>query len=222
MSSNKKSIILVDDHVIVRNGLRELIEKIGNYKVEFEYDKGPELLEAIDNGTRADLLILDLSMPGMNGDEVLVELNKRKIEIPVLILTLNSEPGKHIQLFRLGARGYIQKNSTAEVLRDAIDSILRFGFYQNDLMLEALRKDAPTQTKEYKYQVLDQLTDREREFLKLVCDEKEYTYEQIASMMGVHRRTVDGYRESIFSKFDIKSKAGLVLFLVRNDLIDIL
>ncbi|MEZ5172152.1 MAG: helix-turn-helix transcriptional regulator [Bacteroidia bacterium] len=89
-------------------------------------------------------------------------------------------------------------------------------------MAEALRSDAPAQSKEPRQVILEQLTDREREFLKLVCDEQEYTYEQIASMMGVHRRTVDGYRESIFDKFDIKSKAGLVLFLVRNDLLDLL
>ncbi|MEZ5172153.1 MAG: response regulator transcription factor [Bacteroidia bacterium] len=126
--SSKKSIILVDDHVIVRNGLRELIDKLGNYKVEFEFDNGPDLLLALQKGIKADLLILDLSMPGMNGDAVMEEMNKHKINIPVLILTLNSEPGKHIQLFRLGARGYIQKNSTAVILRDAIESIFKSGF----------------------------------------------------------------------------------------------
>jgi DNA-binding NarL/FixJ family response regulator len=220
--SDKKSIILVDDHVIVRNGLRELIDKLGQYKVEFEFDNGTDLLVALEKGVKADLLILDLSMPGMNGDEVLEEMNKKQYDIPVLILTLNSEPGKHIKLFRLGARGYIQKNSTSTILRDAIEAILKFGFYQNELMAEALRSDAPVKEKEPRQVVLEQLTDREKEFLKLVCDEQEYTYEQIASMMGVHRRTVDGYRESIFDKFDIKSKAGLVLFLVRNDLLDLL
>jgi two-component system invasion response regulator UvrY len=220
--SDKKSIILVDDHVIVRNGLRELIDKLGYYKVDFEFDNGPDLLLALEKGIKADLIILDLSMPVMNGDAVLEEMNRRKLTIPVLILTLNSEPGKHINLFRLGARGYIQKNSTSTILRDAIESIFKFGYYQNELMAEALRTDAPAQQKEPRQQILEQLTDREKEFLKLVCDEKEYTYEQIASMMGVHRRTVDGYRESIFDKFDIKSKAGLVLFLVRNDLLEIL
>lgn len=218
----KKSIILVDDHVIVRNGLRELIDKLGYYKVDFEFDNGPDLLLALEKGVSADLVILDLSMPGMNGDAVLEEMNQRKLTIPVLILTLNSEPGKHIHLFRRGARGYIPKNSTSTILRDAIESIFKSGYYQNELMAEALRSDAPSQQKEPRQHLLDQLTEREKEFLKLVCDEKEFTYEQIASMMGVHRRTVDGYREAVFDKFDIKSKVGLVLFLIRNDLFEML
>ncbi|MEX1188024.1 MAG: response regulator transcription factor [Bacteroidia bacterium] len=219
---DKKSIILVDDHVIVRNGLRELIDKLGPYKVNFEFDSGIELLAGLEKGIEADLIILDLSMPGMNGDAVLEEMNKREIEIPVLILTLNSEAGKHVQLFRLGARGYIQKNSSAIVLREALDSIFKSGYYHNDLLADALTSVYKNLPKDPRATILSQLTDREREFLKLVCHQDEYTYEQIASMMGVHRRTVDGYRESVFDKFDIKSKTGLVLFLVRNDLLDML
>lgn len=218
----KKSIILVDDHVIVRNGLRELIDKLGPYKVEFEFDSGIDFLKAIEKGIKAELLILDLSMPGMNGDAVLEEMNNRGIEIPVLILTLNSEAGKHVQLFRLGARGYIQKNSSATVLREALDSIFSSGYYHNDLLADALTSIYKNQPKDPRESILNQLTSREKEFLKLVCHQDEYTYEQIASMMGVHRRTVDGYRESVFDKFEIKSKTGLVLFLVRNDLLDLL
>ena len=219
---DKKSIILVDDHVIVRNGLRELIDKLGPYTVTYEFDSGIDLLAALQKGVSADLIILDLSMPGMNGDVVLEEMNKKEIEIPVLILTLNSETGKHVQLFRLGARGYIQKNSHATVLREALDSIFKTGYYHNDLLADALTSVYKNQPKDPRATILSQLTDREREFLKLVCLQDEYTYEQIASMMGVHRRTVDGYRESVFDKFEIKSKTGLVLFLVRNDLLDML
>jgi two-component system, NarL family, invasion response regulator UvrY len=218
----KKSIILVDDHVIVRNGLRELVEKLGAYKVTSEFDNGISFLKALESGMTADLIILDISMPGMNGDEVLEEMNKRNIEIPVLILTVNSEAGKHVPLFRLGARGYIQKDSSAVILREALADIFDRGYYHNDLLADALTSVYKKQEKDPRKAIMERLTEREREFLKLVCNEAEYTYEQIASMMQVHRRTVDGYREAVFEKFEIKSKTGLVLFLVRNDLLDLL
>jgi len=219
---DKRSIILVDDHVIVRNGLRELVEKLGSYKVTNEFDSGLSFIQALEKGITADLIILDISMPGMNGDEVLEEMNKRNIEIPVLILTVNSEAGKHVSLFRLGARGYIQKDSSAVILREALADIFARGYYHNDLLADALTAVHKKQEINPRKAIMERLTDREREFLKLVCNEAEYTYEQIASMMEVHRRTVDGYRESVFEKFEIKSKTGLVLFLVRNDLLDLL
>jgi two-component system, NarL family, invasion response regulator UvrY len=218
----KKSIILVDDHVIVRNGLRELVEKLGAYKVTSEFDNGISFLKALEKGITADLIILDISMPGMNGDEVLEEMNKRSCEIPVLILTVNSEAGKHVSLFRLGARGYIQKDSSAVILREALADIFERGYYHNDLLADALTSVYKKQEKDPRKAIMERLTEREHEFLKLVCNEAEYTYEQIASMMQVHRRTVDGYREAVFEKFEIKSKTGLVLFLVRNDLLDLL
>lgn len=218
----KQSIILVDDHVVVRNGLRELIDKLGGYKVTNEYDSGIELLDALENKVGADLIVMDLSMPGMNGDDVLEEMNKRGIETPVLILTVNSEPGKHVKLFRLGARGYIQKNSSAVILREALADIFNRGYYHNDLLADALTSVYKKQEVDPRKVIMNKLSEREREFLKLVCHEEEYTYEQIAGTMNVHRRTVDGYRESVFDKFEIKSKTGLVLFLVRNNLLELL
>jgi two-component system invasion response regulator UvrY len=218
----KQSIILVDEHVVVRNELRELIEKLGSYKVTNEYDSGIELLEALDKKVAADLIVMDLFLPGMNGDDVLDEMNKRGVETPVLILTVNSEPGKHVKLFRLGARGYIQKKISATILRKALSDIFSRGYYHNNLFANALTAVYKKQGKDSSKAFLEKLTDREKEFLKLVCHEEEYTYEQIAAMMNVHRRTVDGYREAVFDKFEIKSKTGLVLFLVRNNLLEML
>jgi DNA-binding NarL/FixJ family response regulator len=219
---DKRQIVLVDDHVVVRNGLRELIEKIGAYKIHAEFDNGIDLLKAIDEGLEADLIILDLSMPGMTGDQVLETLNGKGSEIPVLILTLNSEPNKHVPLFRMGARGYIQKNASVNELKEALNEIFERGYYHNDLLVDALTSVYKKQEKDPRKVILDKLSEREREFLRLVCHEDEYTYEQIASMMSVHRRTVDGYRESVFDKFEVRSKTGLVLFLVRNDLLELL
>jgi DNA-binding NarL/FixJ family response regulator len=220
MALPDKEIALVDDHTIVRDGLKAIIQKLGNYKVTGSFSAGAELLRSLAEGYSPDLIILDVSMPGMPPEAVLAELAAQNSRIPVLILTLGTDEGRIVKFFRLGARGYLHKDCTAQVMREAIEEIFKKGLYHNDFLVQALRNPIALPESDQAQSFLRQLTEREREFLRLVCHEQEYTYEQIAHMMDVHRRTVDGYRESIFDKFGIKSKTGLVLFLVRNGLMD--
>lgn len=214
----KRNIILADDHVIVRSGLKELIEKLGPYKVTQEFDNGKQVVEYLRTSPSADLVIMDLTMPEMNGDEAVTILKAENIDVPILILTLNQDDQKIIKLFRAGVRGYLQKNCSAAMMKDAIESIFNVGYYHNEFLVHSLRSDEQKSRKTDREKLLEQMTDREREFLRLVCHEKEYTYEQIGDIMGVQHRTVDGYRESIFEKFGIRSKTGLVLFILRNEL----
>jgi two-component system, NarL family, invasion response regulator UvrY len=216
----KKSIILVDDHVIIRNGLKELIEKLGPYKVSQQFDNGQSLFDTLPLLPDADLIIMDISMPAMNGDEVIRILNVKQVKIPILVLTLNEQDDLVIKLFRLGIRGYLQKNCTAAVMKEALHEIFQRGYYHNEFLTYSLQTAIDASKKAEWELVLEQITGREREFLKLVCHEKEYTYEQIADKMQVQHRTVDGYRESIFDKFGIKSKTGLVLFILRHKLFE--
>ena len=219
---SKKNIVLVDDHVIIRNGLKELIEKLGDYQVTEQFDNGSELLSALPLKPVPDLIILDISMPQMSGDELMQEFRNKSIAIPVLILTLNQNEALIVKLFRLGARGYLPKNCNAQTLQAALEEIFRTGYYHNEFLTLSLTIDSIVPKKTEQEHLLEQLTLREREFLKLVCHEKEYTYEQIADKMSVQHRTVDGYRESIFQKFNIKSKTGLVLFILKHKLFDLL
>lgn len=215
--SHHINIILVDDHPIVRNGLKALIERLGNYKVTGEYDNGEELVEDIPFTVAPDLIIMDLAMPVMDGTETVTELNRLGQKIPVLILTLETDERTIINLFRLGIRGYLPKSTTADVLRKAINDVLTTGYYHNEMLAKALLPDGVvTDEKEV---VLSQVSDREKDFLKLVCDENEPTYGEIADKMEVSRRTVDGYREALFKKFDIKSKTGLVLFAIKYGIV---
>lgn len=215
--------MLVDDHVIIRNGLKELIEKLGPYCIMAQYDHGKDLVQALSTNARPDLIIMDLTMPVMDGDEAMCIMNENGFGVPVLMLTLNQDEQKITRLFRMGIRGYLQKDCTATEMREALESIFRTGYYHNDLLTHALRSpDIMSPKKSVRMEILEKLTNREIEFLKLVCHENEYTYDQIAGMMGVVRRTIDSYRESIFFKFDIKSKTGLVLFAIKHRLFDTL
>lgn len=218
----KKNIVLIDDHVIIRNGLKELIVKLGPYQVSAEYNNGHELLAALPFKKSVDLMILDLSMPGITGDEVMAELVKRESKIPVLILTLNNEEDVIVKLFRMGVRGYLQKNCSASEFKTALEEIFRSGYYHNEFLTLSLQHQNNPKKKTEQDKIMDQLTAREKEFLKLVCHEKEYTYEQIADQMHVQHRTVDGYREDLFAKFGIKSKTGLVLFILKHNLFELL
>lgn len=213
------SIFLVDDHAVVRNGLKMLIERMGNYKVVAEYDNGQELMDDIDNRQLPDIIVLDISMPIMDGKETVAALNTKGIKTPILILTLETTEQTIIDLFRKGIRGYLPKSSKANVLKAAIDDIVNTGYYHNEMLIKALTSDGAA--KDEKEDILDQITDRERTFLQLVCAPEELTYEQIANEMNVSRRTVDGYREALFEKFSLKSKTGLVLFALKYGIVEL-
>ena len=217
-----KNIVLVDDHVVVRTGLKELIEKIGPFKITHEFDTGLQLVQALPVTPEPDLIIMDLTMPEMDGDEAMESLNDAGSKIPVLILTLSDDDQRMLKLFRMGVRGYLKKNCTAATMLEALNEIFKRGYYHNEFLVYSLRNDTAPKEKSESELIMEQLTEREREFLKLVCHEEEYTYDQIAGEMGVHHRTVDGYREAIFDKFSIKSKTGLVLFVLKHRLMDLL
>ncbi|MCB0700031.1 MAG: response regulator transcription factor [Chitinophagales bacterium] len=218
--TDKKSIFLVDDHAVVRTGLKSLIERLGDFEVVAEYSNGKELLDAIPFDNAPDLIIMDLAMPVMDGKDTVAELKKRNVGIPVLILTLETNEPLIISLFRQGIRGYLPKSATADVLKKAINEVLASGYYHDEMLAKALTVEQKDTISE-KEQVLKQITEREKEFLRLVCNDQEPTYEQIAEEMEVSRRTVDGYRESLFSKFNIKSKAGLVLFAIKYGIVKV-
>lgn len=219
----KKSLVLIDDHVIVRSGLKSLIEKQGPYSVVAEFDCAEDFLADLADIPKIDLILLDLSMPGMGGEALVKELKKIQYDCPILILTLNNDENAIIRLFRTGVKGYLLKNCAPTILKKAIESVIDGGYHHNDFLTLSLTNDDSNNDKISKEeQTVQKLTEREREFLKLVCNDQEFTYHQIADQMDVTFRTVDGYRESLFDKFGIKSKTGLVLFVLKNKLIDLL
>jgi two-component system, NarL family, invasion response regulator UvrY len=134
-----RSIVLVDDHVIVRNGLKELIEKLGPYLVVAQFDSGNAFLDAIPMLPKPDLVIVDLNMPGMGGFELVERIKNSENEQAILILTLDSDEQTIIRLFRNGVRGFLKKNCSAESLKNALDSIVATGYYHNEFLALSLR-----------------------------------------------------------------------------------
>lgn len=155
-------------------------------------------------------------MPDMTGIEVLQQLEEKEGEYKVLLLTQHFDEKIINEAYNFGARGFLNKNCTAHDLKFAIDNIATIG-YNN--VSEILRRVKNYEDSNYTAQKNSiKLSSRELEFLTLVCDENEFTYEQMSEKMGLSVKSLEGYRAALFERFDIKSKVGLVLFSFKNKL----
>lgn len=213
---DKITIGIIDDHKIVRQGLKELLEKLDTYSVTHEFESGNTFLDALPLENTPDLFILDYSMPNMNGIEVLKKLEENKIEHKVLLLTQHFDEQIIDDAYHHGARGFLHKNCTAQDLKSAIDNIVKIGYNNVTEILKRIRNYDNQADKELEPTII--LSKRELEFLTLVCDEREFTYEQMAEIMCLSIKSIESYRTAMFDRFDIKSKVGLVLFSFKYKL----
>ena len=209
-------ICLIDDHAIVRQGLKELIQRLGEYQVVHEFDDGDQFLESLPLVPIPDMYILDYSMPHKNGIEVLQELEKKTGEHKVLLLTQHIDEQIIDDAYHHGARGFLHKNCSAADLKFAIDNIINFGYNNITEILNRIKNYDIR--KEEELPITFEMTDKELEFLTLVCDERELTYDQMAKIMNVTGKTIDAYRTTLFDRFQIRSKVGLVLFSYKHRL----
>lgn len=213
---NKITIGIIDDHKIVRQGLKELLEKLNDYKISHEFESGIAFFDALPLENTPDLFILDYSMPNMNGIEVLQKLAQEKIDFKILLLTQHFDEQIIDDAYHFGARGFLHKNCTAQELKTAIDNIVNIGYENVTEILKRIRNYATSAEKKPKEQVV--LSKRELEFLALVCDKNELTYDQIAERMCLSVKSIEAYRTALFERFQIKSKVGLVLFSFKYKL----
>ena len=211
---NKIKISIIDDHEIVRKGLRDLLEKMVVFEVISEFENGQVFVDALPLSEPPDVYILDYSMPNLNGIDVLKVLKDRDEEFKVLMLTQHFDEDIINDAYNFGARGFLNKNCTAHDLKFAIENIMTIGYNNVSEILKRIRNYNPHEN----LKIPLQLTARELEFLNLVCKDEEYTYEQMSEILGVSVKSIDGYRTTLFDKFNIKSKVGLVLFSFKNRL----
>jgi DNA-binding NarL/FixJ family response regulator len=187
----KIKIALIDDHKIVRQGLKELIEKLGNYAIVEEYEDGNTFLNSLPVENEIDLYILDYSMPNLNGIEVLKLLEQKQGDYKVLLLTQHFDENIINEAYTHGARGFLNKNCTAHDLKYAIDNIIKIGYNNVSEILKRVKNYEDSNSKKEKNKI--NLSKREQEFLTLVCAENEYTYEQMAEIMGLSVKSIEGY-----------------------------
>lgn len=213
------NIALTDDHVLLRNGLAELVKSQG-HTVLFEADNGKDFISKLNGGVLPEILLLDINMPEMDGYETAQWIKKNYPDIKVLALSMYDNETSIIRMLKCGARGYILKDSEPAELKAAIHALMEKGFYYSDLvsgkLMHAINKmdDSGDGLKN-----LVPLSDRETDFLKYTCT--ELTYKEIADKMYVSPRTIDGYRDALFEKLHVKTRVGLVMYAIKHGIVNV-
>ena len=216
----KCKVILVDDHNLVRAALANTVNGMEHFEVVLEAANGREAVEQLDalakSGERA-IAIVDLNMPVMDGFETIAWMRKHAPAIMPLVLTFDASDEAMMRAVHAGARGFLLKSARPAALKDALHTLLLNGYYYSEEAQEVGLRVALRHHEEERQRnrIHASVTERELEFLHLVCDPQEFTYAQIGELLNVHRRTVDSHRESLFTKFGVRSKTGLVLFAMR-------
>ena len=216
--SDPKYIALIDDHTMFRKGLAILINLFPGYKVMMDVGNGREFIDQLQPDHLPDIVLLDIHMPIMDGYATAAWLHANYPEIRLLALSTMDSDTTIIKMIHQGARGYILKDADPKELQIAFEEILAKGYYYNEVLTRKVIQSIHMGGQDAA-NVLPRLTERETEFLKHACSEKNY--QQIASEMFVSERTVDGYRESLFKKFNVSNRVGLVIYAIRNQLVQL-
>ncbi len=212
------TIALTDDHVLLRNGLAGLLQNLG-HEVIFEADNGKDFIKKLEDKTPPEIVMLDINMPEMDGYETSLWLREHHPSVKVLALSMYDNEKAIIQMLQNGARGYILKDSEPALLKRAIDDILEKGYHFSDLvsgrMIHSLNRVDASNEKLKKIQI----TEKEMTFLKFTCT--EMTYKEIAEKMCLSPRTIDGYRDSLLDKLQLKTRVGLAMYAIKSGLVEI-
>ncbi|MGB8193005.1 MAG: response regulator transcription factor [Chitinophagaceae bacterium] len=218
MKLQQTNVALVDDHVLLRNGLASLVTSFGNYSVAFEANNGKHFIDQLQPEGLPDIVLLDINMPELDGYDTALWLKRHHPEVRVLALSMYDNENAIIRMFKAGARGYILKDCDPIELRNALDSVSRKGFYYSEMVTGRLiHTISKLDEEESDINQLVHLNEREIEFLKLACT--EMTYKEIADKMYLSPRTIDGYRDTLFEKLNCKTRVGLVMYAIRNGIV---
>lgn len=218
MKKEMIKVVMADDHILLRNALASLINNSDSCKVIAEASNGKELIDSITKENYPDVAILDLNMPVMDGHDTAVNLQKNHPNIKVLMLTMYDSELALIRLLKAGVKGFMKKDIHPKELLHAIQSVHENGYYysaQTSSKLAGLFRDQDDTP------ILEKITlsDSEIEFLKHVCSEQ--TYKEIAFELGMNPRAIDGMRDNLFNRLDVKSRVGLAMYAIRHGIVPI-
>ncbi|MBK7560210.1 MAG: response regulator transcription factor [Chitinophagaceae bacterium] len=215
---SKIKIAIADDYKIYRDGLKVGLSKDDNLEIISEADNGEDLMKLLETNA-PDVIIMDLKMPIMDGMEATKLVRKNYPAIKVLVVTMYEDDKFIIHLMENGANGYLLKNAEPDEIIKSIYAVYENGYYFNDVVNKALLKKLVLKNnlKPSFNQNID-LTEREQEVLKMICEEK--TAAEIAKEIFLSPRSVEGIRQRLIEKIGVRNTAGLVMFAVKNGIVD--
>lgn len=207
-------VMLADDHVLMREGIRQLLEFDGSIEVIGEASDGEECLQKLEK-VKPDVLLLDINMPKLNGIEVLEEIKRKKMNVKVLILTVHNEVDYLIRAVDIGVDGYILKDSESAELKKAIMTVMDGESYIQPKLIPMLNKRLITRDSDK--EKLESLTGREKEVLIEVAN--GMFNKEIATSLHISERTVKNHISNIFKKLDVSDRTQAAVFAIKNDLV---
>lgn len=209
-------IVIADDHIMVREGMKQLLELDGDFQVVGEASDGYECLSVLSE-VKPDVLLLDINMPNMNGLQTLERIRKNKIDVKILILTIHNEVEYLEKAKSMGVDGYVLKDSESSVLKKAISTVFKGNTYIQNNMAMMLRE---RENFMLSYQQEDTvLTKREVEVLKLLAEglfNKEIAYKLLIS-----EKTVKNHVSNIFKKLDVSDRTQAAVYAIKNNIVSI-
>lgn len=211
----KIKIAIVDDHKLVSKAIENMIAVNPKFEVVMNCYNGEDFLKQLQvQKNLPEVVLMDINMPRKNGIHTTIELAKKYPDLKVIALTMEDNESIIISMLKAGAKGYLLKDMSPDILFDAINIVHEKGVFYTDIVTQSLLKIKSEERKTT--DITNSLKEREVEFVKLACS--ELTYKEIAEQLCVSPRTVDGYRDSVFSKLNVKSRVGIVMFAIKHDM----
>lgn len=210
-TDSKLKLMIVDDHQMFIDGVKSLLRKEKQFDFIAEANTGEDALRMLET-VQPDILITDISMPGMSGNELIERVKSKNPEIKILVLSMHNEAEVISEIMMQEAEGYILKNTGRQELSAALNKLADGGTFYSDEVLLSLMRKVKKEAKRDKEVV--QLSERELEILKLIV--QELSNEEIAEKLFISKRTVETHRKNINQKTNIKTVVGLIKFAIRN------
>lgn len=208
-----KTVAVVDDHTLLSQAIGEMIDSFDAFKTLHTSKNGRDLLDKLKLPSQCpDIILMDVNMPILNGIETTKILSQDYHDIPVLALSIEEDEAVVLQMLRAGAKGYLIKDTRKEILEKALFETIENGFYHTNTVTNLLMNHLIQDKKDENWG----LKERELEFIQFACS--DMTYKEIADKMFLSPKTIDNYRDAVFTKLNVRNRIGMVLFAIKNGL----
>ena len=205
------SIVIVDDHTLLSQAIAAMVNTFSKFKVLYTCKNGQELVDKFSTSAAfvPDVVLMDINMPIMNGIETTAWITQNHKEVHVMALSVEDEDATILKMLKVGAIGYLLKDTEKAILEKALIEIVENGFYHTKSVTSLLLKSLAGNKSDEIH-----LKEREITFMKHACS--ELTYKEVADIMCLSPKTIDGYRDVLFTKLNVKNRVGLVMYAIKN------
>ncbi len=208
----KKTIVIVDDHILIAKALEGIIDNFNDFEVIYVAENGKDLIQKFEEKNPIpDIILLDISMPIMDGFETVLWLQENHPDIKVMALSMQGDDKSVIKMVKNGAKGYLLKNTHPKDLEEALTRLNKDGYFYPEWASKIILSNL---NNHHDSDVNIKISDREKEFLKYTVT--ELSYKEIAEKMCCSPRTVESYRDQLCEKLDLKTRVGLAIYAIKN------